>query len=74
MHRPLLILLSLSACAPFPEVVTNAQDAGPPPPLLPIDQLLAQADLSPPVLADPLQARAAALKARAARLRAAPTP
>lgn len=43
--RPMLALtLALSACAPFPEVAAPMPDTGPYPTLLPMDELLAQAD------------------------------
>ncbi|MDP3194983.1 hypothetical protein [Tabrizicola sp.] len=71
----LLLLLSTSipGCAPFPEIDAMGPDTGPPPQLLPIDDLLAQAgpqteDPGPAVLA-----RAAGLRARASAITAAPT-
>jgi hypothetical protein len=42
-----VLMLSLAACAPFPEVAAQSADTGPYPALQPIDQLLAQADLPP---------------------------
>lgn len=73
MRLPVLILSGLvAACAPFPELDALGEDAGPPPQLLPIDQLLAQAG---PASGDPgagLAARAAALKARAAAIDGTP--
>jgi hypothetical protein len=63
-----LLLLAAPACAPFPEVARLTPDSGTVPVLLPIDDLLAQADAS---VADPgpaLRARADRLKARAAAL------
>lgn len=68
----LLFLASLSGCAPFPEIDAMGPDTGPPPPLLPIDDLLAQAA---PQTADPgpsVLARAAGLRARASAVSAAP--
>lgn len=69
MRLPFLILsLALAACAPFPELDALGPDTGPPPQLLPIDQLLAQAGTD---TADPgpaLAARAARAKARAAAI------
>jgi hypothetical protein len=68
-----LALAALAACAPFPELDAIGPDTGPPPALLPMDQLLDQAQ-SP--VEDPgpaLAARAALLKARAAAIKA-PTP
>ena len=76
--RRLLVLLALAApaaCAPFPEMAALGPDTGPPPELLPVDELLAQAGT---MTADPgpaLAARAARLKARAAAITAAsPSP
>jgi hypothetical protein len=43
----LVLLMAISACAPFPEVAAQSPDTGPPPPLLPIDALLAQAEPGP---------------------------
>lgn len=78
LMRRLVLLFALavsSACAPFPELGAMGPDHGPPPQLLPIDDLLAQAG---PATVDPgpaLAARAARLKARAAAISAAtPTP
>lgn len=68
----LLLLLPLSACAPFPELDALGPDTAQPPELLPIDGLLAQAG---PETADPgpgLAARARALKARARAIAAQP--
>ncbi|KGM48381.1 hypothetical protein [Pseudooceanicola atlanticus] len=67
--------LSLSACAQFPELdraIPADEQRGPYPDLVPVGGLLAQAE-NPRIEdddADNLSARAAALKARAARLRA----
>lgn len=76
--RRLLVLIALSvpaACAPFPEMAALGPDTGPPPQLLPVDELLAQAGT---LTVDPgpaLALRAARLKARAAAITAAaPTP
>jgi hypothetical protein len=66
----LLLLAPLLGCAPFPELDAMGQDRGPPPQLLPIDDLLAQAG---GWTADPgpaVAARAARLKARAAAISA----
>ena len=67
-------LAALSACADFPELaraVPASELSGSYPPLLPIDQLLAQTD--DPLIEDEdterLEARANALRARADRLR-----
>ena len=68
-----LALAALGACAPFPELDTLGAESGPPPQLLPMDEILAQ--VGPPVT-DPgpdLTARAARLKARAAAISAAPS-
>lgn len=62
----------LSACVTFPEVdaASRAID-GPAPKLIPVEGILAQADAlgQGAAAVDPMQARAAALRARAARLR-----
>jgi|GEM_PF-1385337 len=68
----LLALAAIAACAPFPELDALGPDTGPPPALLPLDQLVEQAQ-------SPVEDRGAALAARAARLKAraaaiAPTP
>lgn len=65
-----LLLLTLTACAPFPEIDALGPESAAPPQLLPIDDLLAQAGTP---TADPgpaLAGRAARLKARAAALSA----
>lgn len=68
-----LLALLASACAPLPDLPAPAGSlppAAPPPSLLPMDDILAQATGAQP--ADPgagLVARAAALRARAARMR-----
>lgn len=69
-----LTCLALAACADFPQVEATGRDlgpAGPPPPLLPFDQLQAATSgrASAPQTGN-LDARAAALNARAAILRA----
>lgn len=67
-----LLVASLPGCAPFPQLDAMGADTGPPPQLLPIDGLLAQAG---PQTADPGPAvltRAAGLRARAAGISAAP--
>lgn len=73
MRLSLIVLpILLAACAPFPEVDALGPDPGPPPQLLPIDEVLAQAG---PPGTDPgpaVAARAAALKARAAGIGASP--
>lgn len=76
MRSPLALLLCLVAlgCTDFPDIAASGRDLGPagtPPPLLPFDQLVAATaassarDISPARL----QARVAALNARAAILR-----
>lgn len=68
----LILVIAVAACAPFPEVDAMGAEADPPPQLLPIDDILAQAGT---VTVDPgpaLAARAAALKARAALIAAEP--
>lgn len=67
-----LVLSSLTACAEFPDVGEPLRTStGPAPQLVPIDGILAQADAGRPVGAavGGVQGRAAALRARAARLR-----
>lgn len=67
-----LLVASLPGCAPFPQLDAMGADTGPPPQLLPINDLLAQAG---PQAADPgpdVLARAAGLRARAAGISAAP--
>lgn len=65
---------AVAGCAEFPDLdraVPASELSGPYPPLLPIDQLLAQTD-DPQIGAEDtqaLEARAAALRARANRLR-----
>lgn len=61
-------LAALAACAPFPEVDALGRDTGPPPALLPIDDLLAQAGPDTPDPAPAIQLRAARLRARAAAI------
>ncbi len=75
MRQPALLclcLVTLTACAPFPQVGAPGPDSVAPPPLLPIDALIAQAGVPAPDPGPSLAARAAALKARAAALAAAP--
>ncbi len=62
--------LFLAACATFPEIdaLPPAAPAAPPV-LVPIDTLLQAAEATAPPTAPALSARAARLKARAARLR-----
>jgi len=69
-----LLLVLASACAPFPDVDLAAGPAqAPPPRLLPIDGLLAQAGPDTPDPGPALISRAAGLRARAAAL-ATPEP
>lgn len=62
------VALTAAACAPFPEVTAMSGSPGPYPSLLPIDDVLAQADAFPDDPGTDLSARAARLKARAATL------
>lgn len=67
-----LVLPLMAACAEFPEVgMTATAPTALPPRLLPIDGILVQADSIRPVgaVVGGVQARAAALRARADRLR-----
>ncbi|MFQ6549759.1 hypothetical protein AADZ90_017555 [Aestuariibius sp. 2305UL40-4] len=73
MRATLLIPLILAACTQFPELDARLDDASltaPYPTLAPLDQLLAQADQTGFDPTASLEARADALRARAARLRA----
>lgn len=70
----LCCLATLVACAPFPQVDAPGVTTAPPPPLLPIDALIAQAGSPAPDPGPALAARAARLKARAAAIAAAPAP
>lgn len=73
--RPLFIALAMGACTTFPELdrtVTPALEAAPYPALVPLGPVLAQATTSADGARQAnatLDARVAALKARAARLR-----
>ncbi|MDO9637558.1 MAG: hypothetical protein Q7J44_03350 [Pseudotabrizicola sp.] len=68
-----LIGLAVTACAPLPDIAarTNTQTTAPPPVLVPLGGILAQADAvgSGAGAIDPVNARAARLRARAAALR-----
>ena len=59
--------LTLSACAPFPQVGQAPQAAGPMPVILPLDAVLAAqpAPRLTPASDDPLQGRAARLRQKA---------
>ena len=73
MRLPFLFLCAaLAACAPFPEVDALGPDTGPPPQLLPIDEVLAQAGSTTEDPGPALAARAARLKARAAAIATEP--
>lgn len=66
----LLALAALAACATFPELDALGPDTGPPPALLPMDQILEQAQFSSKDPGPALAARAAGLRARAAAIKA----
>lgn len=66
------LLLCLAACAPFPQSGAMGHGTATPPPLLPIDELIAQAGTSTPDPGPALAARAARLRARAAAIAATP--
>jgi hypothetical protein len=68
-------LVIQAACAPFPGLDdAMGPDNGPPPQLLPIDSLIAQAQSSETDPGPALATRSAALKARAAAINAASPP
>ncbi|MES2915577.1 MAG: hypothetical protein V4753_10710 [Pseudomonadota bacterium] len=69
-----LALAALAACAPFPELDALGPDTGAPPPLLPMEELLGQAQSPVDDPGPALAARAARLKARAAAIKATPPP
>ena len=71
MTRTLILILTLSACAQFPEVDAGARTNLPAPSLLPTDQLIAGTDQTSP--ADPLAGPVTLLKRRADDLRAQAT-
>jgi hypothetical protein len=76
MRTLLLALLAtalLCACAPFPELDALGPDTGPPPPLLPLEGLINQAQVSAKDPGPALAARASRLKARAAAIKVAPS-
>jgi hypothetical protein len=68
----LIALAAVAACAPFPQIDAMGRDAAPPPALLPIGDLLAQAGPDTPDPAPAIQSRAARLTSRAAAI-GAPT-
>jgi hypothetical protein len=75
--RPLSIALILCAaallgCAPLPDGLSPRTSTAPPPPLLPLDTLLAGVDapVATAAVADNLAGRAARLRARADLMRA----
>lgn len=68
----LAVLGALAACAPFPELDALGPDTAPPPRLLPIDSLIAQAQVTSDDPGPALSARAARLRARAAAIAATP--
>ncbi len=70
-HLTLLCLLLLPSCTGFPEISRFGPESGPPPALLPLDEILARADGGGQDPGPAVAARAAALKARAAALTAA---
>lgn len=77
MRTTAFLILALSVvagCAPFPELDALGPDTGPPPQLLPIDDLVTQAQAISPDPGPTLSARAARLKARVAAIEAASPP
>lgn len=72
LSASILVLVAFTACAPFPELDAVGPDTAPPPQLLPMDEILAQAGATTPDPGPALTARAARLKARATRI--TPTP
>jgi starvation-inducible outer membrane lipoprotein len=69
---PALLALLLSACATLPDAVAKAPGpVAPPTALLPVEDILAQGDAlkDGTAVIGPIETRAAALRARAARLR-----
>lgn len=66
------LLLCLAACAPMPQIDALGSGTATPPPLLPIDGLIAQAGATTPDPGPALASRAARLRARAAAIAAAP--
>ena len=70
----LMTLLAVAACAPFPEIDAVGPETGPPPALLPIDDLLSAVQTTSTNPGPALIDRATRLKARAAALQAPPPP
>ncbi len=71
MRLPAVLIFcvtALAACAPFPELNALGPETGTPPPLLPLDEILAQAGSSGTDPGPALAARAARAKARAAAI------
>jgi hypothetical protein len=75
--RPALIAVilcaaTLPACTPLPDGLSSRTSTAPPPPLLPLETLLAGVDapVATDAVADNLASRAARLRARAALMRA----
>lgn len=64
----LLCLVALASCAPMPPLGTLGPGDTTPPPLLPIDEMLAQGGATSSDPGPALAARAARLKARAAAI------
>jgi hypothetical protein len=67
---PLLLCLGAAACGDLPGLADAPGVTGPPPVILPLDQVIAGADAgaATPAAGDDLTARAAALRARAAAM------
>lgn len=64
--RPALLALALVACSPLPDTGADPSKAGPPPPLVPLDGLLAEPEPQATVdVGKALAERGAALKAEA---------
>jgi hypothetical protein len=63
-----VVATGLAACAPFPQLDAAGPDTATPPQLLPIDDLLAQADMQTQDPGPAVSARATRLRARAAAI------
>jgi hypothetical protein len=77
IHRPapfclILCATALLACTPLPDGLSTRVSAAEPPPLVPLDNLLAKVDapVATAAVADNLAGRAARLRNRAALMRA----